>query len=361
MTRNMDFTADSGLYEYAMIAVYVPDGGVPSASVSWLGASLGMLAGLSEEGIAVSAVGSSSPYERIATEPAVIRAREALQGSRTLGEASVFLTNDVGDGIVRAPTIGYNALVSWGDPRNGGAGAEAVIIENNGLEAGLFLHRSDCSVEETLLRFGPDGSVTTSWTHVDHPDEVNTEAEAVEIDAEGRVRLFALDDEGRVQYDKYGVPVEDPLGSPVQTGYPMDCALYRGDEAMAYGVRVHQTAANGPADGGRGIMIDSGSYRNRYTPMREMTLAYAAGAAYEREGRTIIPDNDGSPVPIGIAEAEQISRVAAMSSNVWDVIYDTTHLVVRVSYESGEGENWVRASDQPAFLEIDLHDLFLTN
>lgn len=360
MTRNMDFTADSGLYKYAMVSVYVPDEGVPVASVSWLGASLGVLAGMSEEGLAVSAVGASSPYERIGTEPAIIRAREALGSATNLEEASVFLTNEVGDGIVRAPTIGYNALVAWGDPRHDGAGAQAVIIENNGLESGLFHHDTDCSVQASLLRYGVDGALESNWSATDHSDQVNNETDAWEINAESQVRTFALDGKGNVQYDKYGDPIEDPKGSPIQTGYPEPCALYRGDEAMAYGVRVHQTAANGPAKGGKGLMIDSGSWNNRYWPMREMTLAYADGSAFVWNEQEYIADNAGAPHPIGIDEAEQISRVAAMGSNVWDVIYDTTDLVIRVSFESGEAKSWVRAADQPEFLELDLRQLFLT-
>jgi hypothetical protein len=354
MTRNMDFEADSGLYRYAMVAVYVPDDGVPVASISWLGASLGVLAGVSEEGIAMGAVGSSSPYERLATEPAVLRAREVLQTATTLEEASPFLTNSVDDGLVRAPTIGYNGLVAWGDPRGGGAQAGAVIIENNGLEAGLHRHDADCSVTQSYLRYARDGSVELSWTHDDHPDEVNTEADAQEIDAQGNVRLFSKDGKGNT--------IEDPKhGSPIQTGYPEDCALYRGDEALAYGVRVHQTAANGPADGGTGLMVDSGSWRERYWPMREMTRAYADGSSFSWEGTEVVADNGGTPVPVGLDQTEQISRVAAMDSNVWDVAFDTTDLVIRVSFESGTGKNWVRAADQPEYLEIDLRDLFLTD
>jgi len=49
-----------------------------------------------------------------------------------------------------------------------------------------------------------------------------------------------------------------------------------------------------------------------------------------------------------------------MDSNVWDVAFDCTDLVIRVSFESGTGENWVGASDQPAFYEIDLNAVFLS-
>jgi len=361
-TRNMDFTTDSGLNRFASIAAFVPDDGVPHASVSWAGANLGVLAGISREGLAISAVGASSPLERAATEPQILKAREVLQSATSIETALPYMSNEMDDGIVRAPTIGYNALLAWGDPRGGGAAAEAVILETNGLEIGVIHHHSDCSVTESLVRFAYDGSVDYTWTAADHPEWVNREADAVEIDVDGQPRLFAHDGAGNLIQDAHGNYTPDPEdGIPLQTGYPEDCALYRGDEAMIYGVRVHQTAANGPADGGDGLMVDSGSYRGRYWPMREMTLAYAGGTEYVWEDQVVIPDNGGEPVLIGLDEAEAISRVAAMDSNVYDVVYDATNLRIRLSYESGAGDTWKPASDQPPFLELDLMDLFLTD
>ena len=360
-TRNMDFTTDSGLNSFASIAAFVPDDGVPHASVSWIGANLGVLAGISREGLAISAVGASSPFERAATEPQILKAREVLQSATSIETALPYMSNELDDGIVRAPTIGYNALLAWGDPRGGGAAAEAAILETNGLEIGVHHHHNDCSVDESLVRFAYDGSVDYVWTADDHPEWVNREADAVEIDADAQPRLFAHDGDGNLTQDAHGNYIPDPAsGIPLQTGYPEDCALYRGDEAMIYGVRVHQTAANGPANGGDGLMVDSGSYRGRYWPMREMTLAYANGTEFVWKDEAVIPDNGGTPVLIGLDEAEAISRVAAMDSNVYDVVYDTTNLIVRVSFESGAGDSWLPASEQPPFLEIDLMELFLT-
>jgi hypothetical protein len=319
-----------------------------------------VLAGISEEGIAVSAVGASSPFERARTEPQILKAREALWTATDLDSAMPFMTNTLGDGIVRAPTIGYNALVSWGDPHGGGANAQAAILETNGLEIGVFHHSADCTVEESLVRFDYEGAVDHIWTPDDHPEWVNREADAVEIDGDGDVRYFMHDGADYVMDGNNYIEVAGPgEGIPLQTGYPMDCGLYRGDEAMNYGVRVHQSAANGPANGGTGVMVHSGTYEERYLPMRAMALAYQDGTAYSWEGVEVIPDNGGQRVAIGLDEAEAISRVAAMESNVYDVVYDTTNLVVRLSYESGGGETWLPASEQPPFLEIDLHDLFL--
>ncbi len=360
MTRNMDFSEDTGIWTNAAMAVYVPDDGVPYASISWLGANLGILAGMSQEGIAVSAVGAESPFERIATEPALLRARDALEHSSSLADALPYLMNDVGDGINRSPTIGYNALISWGDPRNDGADAQAVIMESNGLEAGIFHHHNDCTVTESLIRYDLDGNATM-WTHADDPEVVNTEADAKEIDGDAEVRLFEVDAHGEYVRDAHGNHIEvETGGQPIQTGYPLPCALYRGDEAMAYGVRIHQSAANGPMRDNPGLMINSSSWSKRYWPMYQMTQAYEQGTALEWNGAPLIPDNGGEQVKIGMDQTELISRTAAMDSNVWDVVYDTTDLAIRVSYEGGTGDDWVRASDQPSFLEIDLTAVFLT-
>ena len=361
MTRDMDFESDTGMNKHGSVVAFVPDDGVAHASISWIGANFGALAGVSAEGIAVSAVGASSPYERAATEPQVLKAREVLMTATDLDSAMMFMSGDVGDGVMRAPTIGYNGLVSWGDPRGGGVGAESAILETNGLEIGVYHHRSDCSVEERLVRYTYEGDVDYEWTRSDHPEWVNREADALEIDGDGNVRYFQHDGndyvlDGSGDYIEVGGPGE---GMPIQNGYPEECALYRGDEAMMYAVRVHQTAANGPALGDTDVMVDSGSWSERYWPMRQMTLAYESGTSYEWEGEEVVADNGGQQVLIGLDEAEQVSRVAAMGSNVYDVVYDTTNLVIRVSYESGSGDTWLPASEQPPFLEIDLNDLFL--
>ncbi|MBN2800381.1 MAG: hypothetical protein JXX28_14675 [Deltaproteobacteria bacterium] len=357
VTRNMDFAADTGMDKYAMITVFVPDQGVPYASISWLGAATGALAGISAEGITVSAVGASSPLERIKTEPALFRAREVLEFAHNLDEAKPYLYNTVGDGLTRAPTIGYNALLTWGDPRGAGAGAEAIIVEHNGLSIGAYHHHSDCSVDTELVRFDLEGTSTTHTAQTD-PELVNTEAEAKEIDALAQIRTFAHDGTDYLR-DESGRYIDDPAGVPLQTGRPMDCAVYRGDEAMAYGVRMHQTACGGPADGGDDVMIDGGSYKYRYTPMRLLTEAWETGSALEWKGEELVPA--GAPTLIGLDEGELVSRTAAMGSNVWDVVYDATKLKIRVSYESGTGEGWTAASAQPPFMEIDLDDLFLLN
>jgi len=168
------------------------------------------------------------------------------------------------------------------------------------------------------------------------------------------VRLF--------EQDAHGAYIEvEEGGQPIQTGYPLDCALYRGDEAMAYGVRIHQAAANGPMRDNPGLMIESSSWTKRYWPMYQMTVAYQDGTALDWDGAELIPDNGGEQVKIGMDQTELVSRTAAMSSNVWDVVYDCTDLAIRVSYEGGTGDTWVRASEQPPFLEIDLNAVFLTD
>lgn len=125
----------------------------------------------------------------------------------------------------------------------------------------------------------------------------------------------------------------------------------------------YEMASHGPLDGdGTGLMIEGGAYRDRYTPQYERTAACEQGAAYYHDEIEYIPDNGGQPMPIGLDEVEAISRVAGMdSSNVWNVVWDATNLVIRVSFESGTGDDWIAAKDQPSYLWIDLDDLFLTD
>jgi hypothetical protein len=62
------------------------------------------------------------------------------------------------------------------------------------------------------------------------------------------------------------------------------------------------------------------------------------------------------PREIGPEEAIAIASQAAMSSNVYSVVYDCTNLVIWVAYESGTGEDWVPASENTYF-RLDLADL----
>ncbi len=359
-TRNMDFSAGTGIYRYGNVAAFVPDEGIPFVTVSWAGMTLGGLAGINREGVSIGNAQSSTPMERLATESALLRGSRVLQHATDVESALEVLE--------QAPTVGVAGVLGWGDPAGGGAAAEAAAFEMNGVSLAVMRNRHDCSVDTTLYRYTYEGDVDTVLTDADSPELANLEQDAVEIDGEAGVRYFACNDpcasaedlivDAHGRYTEVAGP-ED--GMPVQTGFTSDCAVFRGDSALNYGVRIHQSASQGPFSGdGTGLMNYSGAYRERYKPFWEMTEAYAAGEAYEAWDATVIEDNGGTPMPIGLDEVEMMSRVTgARTSNVWDLAFDATNLVIRVSYESGTGDDWVGAHEQPSFLEIELEDLFL--
>ena len=361
-TRNMDFSSDTGIGAYANLAAFVPDEGVPWVSISWVGMTLGGLAAINQQGVTMGQAEASTPMERLATECGVLKASRLLQNATDLDSAL--------DIMQSAPTVGATGMIAWGDPLHDGAGAEAAAFEQNGVSFAIHRNRHDCSVESSLYRYDLDGNVDTIYTHDEHPELANLEADAREIDGAASVRYFSctdpcltLDDlvvdEG--EYVEVPGPAEGSM--PIQTGYPLDCAVYRGDSAFSNGVRMHQSASHGPMSGdGTGLMIEGGAYRDRYYPQMEMTEAYSAGTAYTWDEVEVIADNGGQATLLTLDEVEQISRVAGMpSSNVWNVVFDATNLVARLSYESGTGDSWVAAKYQAEYLEIDLDDVFLTD
>lgn len=341
-SRNLDWSADTGIVANKAITVFHPEGedaGHPFVTFGYLGMA-GALAGISSAGVAVAEVGSTGVLERLTGEPWVIRNLEVLEHAENLDEALKWYTNQVDDGFNRAPTIGYNLMAAWGDPEGEGASADAAVIEANGAMASIFRGGAEGTAEVHL--FDEDGYPSQEYGE---EEGANRESEAVEIDADGAVRLFRYED-GSYVVDDDGDYIEDEEGEPLTTGYPLTDALFRGDEAMSHANRRYQVASHGPQDGdGDGLMVESGSYRHRYTPSRLMLEAWETGEAYEEDGEILVEDNGGEPVLLGLDEGVRIARHVAMSSNILSVVYDATALEVRYSYESGSGEDWIAASD----------------
>jgi len=344
-SRNLDWTSNTGLNEQALITVYVPTTGHPYATVGYVGMA-GAIAGLSDQGIAVAHVGSTSVLERLQAEPGMLKSRELLWLGESLDDSLDYIANQVADGRNRPNSIGANVLAAWGDPLGQGASAQAAAIENTGGVTAVFLQRPDCTEEALVFTFDAAGALDESLDAVNHPDRVNLEGDTYEVDGQLTVRRFVLGEDGRPLRDEDGYPVESLEGQPLKVGKPLPCALFRGDEAMAYEVRQWQEAARGPWSGsGRGLMIDSGSYNGRYLVMHDMIQAQRTGTGYVRDGReVIVAPADGSPRPLGPPEAVQIAQEAAMSSNILSVVYDATALDLYVAFEKGAGEAWEPAS-----------------
>ena len=324
----------------------MPSEGYAYVTLGYVGL-LGAIAGMSEHGMVIGHVGSASVLERLQAEPGMYKSREVLWKGESVQDALRYASNQVADGLNRPNSIGANAMLAWGDPAGEGAGAQAAAFENNGARTAVFLNQPDCSEQAYLYSFGPDGTLTEALSHADAPDVVNLEGDAVEVDRHMQPRRFTLGDDGRPLQDEQGYPVETPDGDPLPLGHPIPCAIFRGDEAMAHGVRRWQEAANGPWRGdGRRLMLDSGSYRGRYLLQHDMIAAYQDGTAYSRDGVELIPDAGGEPRPIGAPEAISVASQAAMRSNILSVVYNATALQLYVAYEYGHGDDWEPASEQ---------------
>lgn len=359
-SRLLDWASDIGLTGFRLITVFEPDGGAAHVTVGYVG-FMGALAGMSVNGIAISHVGAANVHERLRAEPGTLKSREILEFATNLDEGLGYLSSTVDDGILRPGTIGANAMLAFGDPEGGGVAAEAAAAETTGIFSSAFRTGPApvCTPTAELLEFGLDGHLANQWDQATSPEVVNLESDAVEIDREGQVRTFQVDGEGQFVLDATGLLIDDPTGLPYPTGKVLSCALYRGDEAMAYGVRRWQLAANGPQREGTGNYLHrSGTYNHRYLPMHDMLDAYYRGVEYQHESEVVIPDNGGQRTPIGVAQAKEIARIAGMDGNVFGVIYDTTNLVLHVAYESGSGATWTRAVDN-AYLELKLSDLLI--
>ncbi len=355
--RNMDFSSGTGIYKYGSIAVFVPEDGHAYASISWLGLNLGALAGINEHGVTIAAAQASTPLERLDTESLLMRGSSLLRHASDLDEALPFME--------QAPSIGTVGVIGWGDPLNGGANAQAAAFEMTGASVAFYRHNHDCTVEERLIRYDFDGNVESELTHSDDPWLMNHEADAVEIGLDAVPRYFQHDGTDFVldENDHYIEVATAEEGEMLPTGYTLDCAVYRGDPAMAHGVHVQQAAANGPMDDdGTGLMQYAGSWHERYKPYHDITDAYINGTPFTWRDAEIVPDNGGQATPVGLDQVEVMSRAAAMeSSNVWDALYDATNLKVRISFETGTEDDWIGAHEQPPFTEIDMKDIFLTD
>lgn len=86
----------SKLHEYPLITVNIPENGVPSANIGWVG-FLGAVSGMNAEGITLGEMGyGDPPNETLRGRPMPFLLRDVLSQASSLGEAELILKESIG-------------------------------------------------------------------------------------------------------------------------------------------------------------------------------------------------------------------------------------------------------------------------
>jgi hypothetical protein len=280
-----------------LITVYRPDHGIACATMGYAGVT-GCLAGMNAKGLSLSEVGAFSVREELDGTPWTLIARQMLEDSLNLDEAVAFIQG-------AKHTIGYNYLVSDGDPERYGTPAFAP-------RAAAFETNFECC--ETF--FAGDAK----------------EAAAQWVDAAGKSHHYGL---------------------------PMTEAIMRADTAFGGRSRSLQAADDGPGDAENtgnpwGRDFSGSTYTTCHKPMHDMIRAYETGSEYVFPVRGTKVIEAGEPRKIGVEEALNIAATVAHNTEMlaeddWDVmsvVYAPTDGDFWVAFESCDAAgNWKNAPD----------------
>ncbi|NIA13982.1 MAG: hypothetical protein GWP08_07870 [Nitrospiraceae bacterium] len=111
--RNFDWVMEGGLQDTTALILYEPDGGIPFASVAYLG-NVGVVSGMNMEGIAIGQIGAVSSDTRLDGLPLMLLLRSILEDAHDLDEATGIIQN-------ARRTVGYNYVIADGDAGEGRA------------------------------------------------------------------------------------------------------------------------------------------------------------------------------------------------------------------------------------------------
>jgi len=292
--RNLDWHAQTGIHDERLITVCRPEDGIPFVTVGYTGI-IGALAGLSARGITVAEIGAFSAREELDGMPWTLTARRVLETTGSLEEAVALSEN-------AKHTLGYNFMLSDGDPEHFGTDAfrpRAAALETN-FECCEVFHENDAK-----------------------------ERDAAWADADGETHA-------------YGLPLRE--------------AIVRADTAFGKSTRALQTCDNGPAEGGQdgNPNVEGTSYVNCHKPMHDMLEAYRTGSEYVYPIRGTKVIEKAEPRRIGPEEMRAIAGTVAHNTekldeddwNVMSVVYAPTDLELWVAYEScDEKGHWRNAPD----------------
>ena len=305
--RDLDWSSQTGMHEDRLLTVYRPEGKHAFVTMDYAGI-LGGLAGMNEKGITMAEVGAFSVSEELDGIPWVLMARQVLEQSDCLEDAMTIIQS-------AKHTIGYNYLVSDGDPEHFGTEAfnpRAVAFETN-FECCETFYEDDPKEHEA------------SWTASN--------------------------------------------GSVMHYGLPLKEAVMRGDMAFGKRTRELQATDNGPGepenDGNPLDEFEGSTYFECHKPMHDMIRAYETGAEYVYPLRGAKVIEAGPPRKIGHEEAMMIAATVAhntekLHEDEWDVmsvVYEPTDLDFWVAYESCDGQGGWRNAPDTGYLQFNLREL----
>jgi hypothetical protein len=306
--RNLDWLSQSGMHEDRLITVYRPDGRNAFVTMGYAGVT-GALAGMNDQGIALSEVGAFSVSEEQDGTPWAFIARRVLEESDSLEDAA--------DIIKKAKhTLGYNYLIADGDPENFGKDAFqpcAASFETNFSCCEVFYENDE------------------------------KERAAVWIDPDGEKHF-------------YGVPLKE--------------ATLRADTDFGASTRALQAADDGPGEAANlgnpwGGADGDSTYVTCHLPMHDMICAYEKGEEYIFPVRDTKVIEAGEPRKIGPVETLNIAATVAHNTeklhendwNVMSIAYAPTDLVFWAAWETRDNDgNWLNAPDS-GYFHFDLKEL----
>ncbi|MGC8685376.1 MAG: C45 family autoproteolytic acyltransferase/hydrolase [bacterium] len=388
-SRDLDWSSDTGIANYKMLAIYEPDGQIPYVMATYTGL-IGALNGMNVSGVTVSEIGSHNNNTTYKGEPWTLRMRDILSTAGNLDQVKAILW-DFKD---RPNTGGYNWMFSYGDPSGNGANAGAYSVESDSITTSVFGPDSD--IEKNAVWIDNKGIPVTSavFTASTNLDPSTTSApvpvkfcyESPSICINDPSCYFFTDTAtglpmGRTftaaspfTYDVAGDTdplhpsyyVNGTLAYGIHYGLPMTYAVFKNDVALTPSIRQTQTATSGPGNPDFNLNNCNGDDGdpiqnvNRYWAMYWLIKTYETGGTYinNRDGWKVL-DNI-PPTKIGLEQAITIASAVAMSGDIISTAYAPTDLDIAVAYESGTGATW-RPANYNTYYVFNLKNLLANN
>lgn len=291
--RNLDWISQTGIHRMRLLSVVHPETGIPFVTSGFAG-SIGALAGMNAEGVAIGQVGAFSVSEEMDGTPWVLMTRRILEEARSAEEGAAIVEET-------RHTNGLNYIIADGDPEGFGTASfhpSAFAFET---------HHTACERFEA----NDPKEQAAAWTA--------------------------------------------PNGERIAYGLPLEDAVMRADTAFAESTRAAQVADNGPADPeGDGNPLKGASYAECHKPMHDMVRAYETGSAYTFPVRNTRVIEEGAPRLVGRDEALNIAATVAHNTesladndwNIMSVVYAATDREMFVSFEHEHDDgHWTNAPD----------------